>query len=485
LSVTGFVRQALEAKKIVMNTPTTVRSATSVGREAAIESLQRLLGDRLSTAASMRERHGKDASYHPCVPPDAVAFAQSTEEVSEIVKICALRKVPIIPFGAGTGLEGNVVALRGGVCIDLSQMNRILQVSTGDLDATVEAGVTHEQLNEHLRNTGLFFSVDPGANATIGGMAATRASGTNSVRYGTMRENVLSLKVVLPDGSVIRTARRARKSAAGYDLTRLFVGSEGTLGVTTEVTVRLYGVPPAISSAVCSFPSVEAAVNVVIKTIQTGIAVARIELADAVQMDAINRYSKLDFRVAPTLWLEFHGTEQSVAEQAKMVQMISSEHGGNDFSWTADPQERDRLWRARHDVVYADKALREGAQLWATDVCVPISQLAECITETQKELAASFLLAPIVGHAGDGNFHVSFVVNPSDPKEMAEAERLNQRLVNRALSLDGTCTGEHGIGCGKLDFLIAEHGEAVSVMRAIKKAIDPNNLMNPGKILRI
>jgi D-lactate dehydrogenase (cytochrome) len=364
-------------------------------------------------------------------------------------------------------------------------MNRILQVSAGDLDATVEAGVTHEQLNEHLRDTGLFFSVDPGANATIGGMAATRASGTNSVRYGTMRENVLSLKVVLPDGRMIRTARRARKSAAGYNLTQLFVGSEGTLGVITEVTVRLFGIPAAISSAVCSFPSVEAAASVVIKTIQAGVPVARIELADAAQMDAINRYSKLDLPVAPTMWLEFHGTEASVAEQAKMVKMIASEHGGTDFSWTTNPEDRHKLWRARHDVVHADKALRHGAQFWGTDVCVPISRLAECITETQKDLAGSFVLAPIVGHAGDGNFHVSFVLNPNDPKEMAEAERLHQRLVHRALSLDGTCTGEHGIGCGKLDFLIAEHGEAVNVMRTIKKAIDPDNIMNPGKILSV
>ena len=468
-----------------MTPPLPVESVGPAARDAAIASLHELLGDRLSSAQAVREQHGKDASYHPCVPPDAVAFAQSTEEVSDIVKLCARNKVPIIPFGAGTGVEGNVVALRGGVCIDISRMNRILHVSAGDLDATVEAGVTHEQLNEHLRDTGLFFSVDPGANATIGGMAATRASGSNSVRYGTMRENVLSLKVVLPDGRVIRTARRARKSAAGYDLTRLFVGSEGTLGVITEVTVRLYGIPAAISSAVCSFPSVEAAANVVINTIQVGVPVARIELADAAQMDAIKRYSKLDLPVAPTMWLEFHGTEASVAEQAKVVQMIASEHGGTDFFWTTNPEDRRKLWRARHDVVYADKALRDGAQLWATDVCVPISRLAECITETQKDLAASFLPAPIVGHAGDGNFHVCFVLNPNDPKEMAEAERLNQRLVHRALLLDGTCTGEHGIGCGKLDFLVAEHGEAVNVMRAIKKAIDPDNIMNPGKILQV
>jgi D-lactate dehydrogenase (cytochrome) len=382
-------------------------------------------------------------------------------------------------------LEGHVAALRGGVCIDLSLMNQIVEVNAGDLDATVQAGVTHQQLNEHLRGSGLFFSVDPGANATIGGMTATRASGTNSVRYGTMRENVLSLKVVLPDGRVIRTARRARKSAAGYDLTRLFVGAEGTLGVITEVTVRLHGVPAAISSAVCSFSSVDAAVIVVIKTIQAGVPVARIELADAVQMDAINKYSKLDLPVAPTLWLEFHGTDAGVAEQAKVVQIIASQNGGTYFSWATKLEDRQKLWRARHDAAYANKALRAGAQLLATDVCVPISRLAQCITETQKDLAGSFLPAPIVGHAGDGNFHICFVLNPNDPKEIAEAERLSRRLVHRALSLDGTCTGEHGIGCGKIDFLLAEHGEAVNVMRTIKAAIDPDNLMNPGKILRI
>jgi len=317
-------------------------------------------------------------------------------------------------------------------------------------------------------------------------MAATRASGTNSVRYGTMRENVLSLKVVLPDGRVIRTARRARKSAAGYDLTRLFVGSEGTLGVITEVTVRLYGTPEAISAAVCSFASIEAAVSAVIQTIQAGVPVARIELANAMQMDAINKYSKLDLPVTPTLWLEFHGTEASVAEQAETVQKITAGHGGANFSWATRPEDRQKLWWARHDVLYADRALRPGAsQILATDVCVPISRLAECIIATEKEVATSFLPAPIVGHVGDGNFHLTIVLNPNDPKEMAEAQRLNERLVHRALSLDGTCTGEHGIGSGKIDFLLAEHGEAVSVMRAIKKAIDPDNIMNPGKILRI
>ena len=341
-----------------MALPVTVESVTSAARDAAIASLHELLGDRLSTAAPVREQHGKDASYHPCVPPDAVAFAQSTAEVSEIVKICARHKVPMIPFGSGTGLEGHVAALRGGVCIDISRMNQILQVSTGDLDATVQAGVTHEQLNEHLRDTGLFFSVDPGANATLGGMAATRASGTKAVRYGTMRENVLSLTVVLPDGRVIRTARRARKSAAGYDLTRLFVGSEGTLGVITEVTVRLYGIPSAISAATCSFPSVEAAVNTVIQTIQAGIAIARIELADATAMDSIIRYSKLDLPVAPIAVdrVPRHGGQRGGA--GEMVQRIAADHGGTHFSWTTKPEDRQKLWRARHDAYYANKAAR-------------------------------------------------------------------------------------------------------------------------------
>ena len=453
--------------------------------DGAIASLRQLLGDRVSTAVSVREEHGKDASYHRCQPPDAVAFAQSTEEVSEIVKICAQYKVPLIPFGSGTGVEGNIVALWGGVCLDLSRMKQILRVSMEDLDATVQSGVTHEQLNDHLRDSGLFFSVDPGANCTIGGMAATRASGTNSVRYGTMRENVLSLTVVLPDGRVVRTGRRARKSSAGYDLTGLFIGSEGTLGVIVEVTVRLHGIPAATSSAVCSFPSLEAAVNTAIKTIQGGVPVARMELANAAQIGAINSYSKLDLPIAPTLWLEFHGTEAGVQEQAKIVQKIAFDHGGADFCWSAHPEERLKLWRARHDVAYADRALRPGAEIWVTDVCVPISRLAECITETEKDITASFLPAPIVGHVGEGNFHMVMVLDPSEPKEMAEAERLNQRLVNRALSLDGTCTGEHGIGCGKIDFLIAEHGEAVSLMHAIKKAIDSGNIMNPGKIFRL
>ncbi|MFM8681370.1 MAG: FAD-linked oxidase C-terminal domain-containing protein [Alphaproteobacteria bacterium] len=454
-------------------------------RDAAIAELRARFGDRCSTAASVREQHGKDESWHQPAPPDAVVFARSTEEVSDAVRICAAHKVPIVPFGTGTSLEGGVAALRGGVCIDVSQMNRVVRVSVEDLDCTVEAGVTRKALNEHLRDTGLFFPIDPGADASLGGMAATRASGTNAVRYGTMRENVLSLTVVLPDGRIVRTARRSRKSAAGYDLTRLFVGSEGTLGVITEVTLRLYGIPAAISSAMCSFPSVKAAVDTVIQTIQSGIPVARMELADELQMKAFNLYARLGLAEAPTLWLEFHGTDASVAEQAEMVQAIAAEHGGEGFRWTTSPEERRLLWQARHDAAYAGKALRPGAQLWATDVCVPISRLADCIVGTQEDVKASFLMAPIVGHVGDGNFHLTIILDPKDPREIAEANRLNDRLVARALSMDGTCTGEHGVGYGKIDFLTAEHGgDVLSVMRAVKKSIDPDGIMNPGKILR-
>ncbi|MBM3479033.1 MAG: FAD-binding protein [Alphaproteobacteria bacterium] len=454
-------------------------------RDAAIAELRARFGDRCSTAASVREQHGKDESWHQPAPPDAVVFARSTKEVSDVVRICAAHKVPIVPFGTGTSLEGGVAALRGGVCIDVSQMNRVVRVSVEDLDCTVEAGVTRKALNEHLRDTGLFFPIDPGADASLGGMAATRASGTNAVRYGTMRENVLSLTVVLPDGRIVRTARRSRKSAAGYDLTRLFVGSEGTLGVITEVTLRLYGIPAAISSAMCSFPSVKAAVDTVIQTIQSGIPVARMELADELQMKAFNLYARLGLAEAPTLWLEFHGTDASVAEQAEMVQAIAAEHGGEGFRWTTSPEERRKLWQARHDAAYAGKALRPGAQLWATDVCVPISRLADCIVGTQEDVKASFLMAPIVGHVGDGNFHLTIILDPKDPREIAEANRLNDRLVARALSMDGTCTGEHGVGYGKIDFLTAEHGgDVLSVMRAVKKSIDPDGIMNPGKILR-
>ncbi len=409
----------------------------------------------------------------------------STEEVAEVVRICAAHGTPIIPYGTGTGLEGHVAALHGGVCLDLSPMDRVLSVNVEDLDCTVQPGVTRKQLNNYLRDTGLFFPVDPGADASLGGMAATRASGTNAVRYGTMRENVLALTVVLADGRVIRTSRRSRKSAAGYDLTRLFVGSEGTLGVITEITLRLYGIPEAMSSAVCSFASLEEAVNTVILTIQMGVPVARIELLDEAQMDAVNRFSGTGYAVAPTLFLEFHGSEAGVAEQAETVQEIAREHGGGDFQWTANNEERSKLWQARHDAAYACKALRPGSEIVATDVCVPISRLAECITETKRDIQASDVIAPIVGHVGDGNFHLCVLVDPGDRAELERAQALNERMVSRALAMDGTCTGEHGVGYGKLDFLVAEHGEAISVMRTIKKALDPQNIMNPGKVVRV
>jgi D-lactate dehydrogenase (cytochrome) len=448
-------------------------------------SLRQLLGDRLSTSAAVCEQHGKDESYHAPHAPDAVAFAQSTDEVAALVGLCARYKTPVIAFGTGTSLEGHVAALRGGVCIDLSQMNQIVRVNAEDLDATVEAGVTRKQLNEYLRDTGLFFPIDPGADASLGGMAATRASGTNAVRYGTMRENVLALTVVLADGRVIRTARRARKSAAGYDLTRLFVGSEGTLGIITEVTVRLYGIPEAISAAVCAFPSIQAAVDTVIETIQSGVPVARIELLDEAQIDAINKYSKLDNRVAPTLFFEFHGSDAGVAEQVDTVEALAAEHGADDFRWATSPEERSKLWQARHDAYYAALALRPGSKGWPTDVCVPISRLAECIAETKRDLAQSSIPSALAGHVGDGNFHLIFMIDPQSPQEIAEASKLNDRMVNRALAMEGTCTGEHGIGYGKMDFLVAEHGEAISVMRSIKRALDPDDILNPGKIIRM
>jgi D-lactate dehydrogenase (cytochrome) len=452
--------------------------------QTAIDELARTFGSRLTVSRETRERFGKDESFHPSIPPDAVITVHSTEEVSDIVQVCAQHRIPVIPYGTGTALEGHVAALYGGICINLQEMNQVLTVHAEDLDVVVQPGVTRKQLNHYLRDTGLFFPIDPGADASIGGMAACRASGTNAVRYGTMRENVLALTVVLADGRVMRTSKRARKSAAGYDLTRLFVGSEGTLGVITEITLRLYGLPESITAAVCTFPDVDAAVNTVITTIQLGVPVARIELLDEVQIDAINRYSKTELEVAPTLFLEFHGNEQSAAEQAQLVQELALDNGGSNFQWTSNTEERNRLWQARHDAAYACKALRPGGTIWATDVCVPISRLAECIRETREDLEASKLIAPIVGHVGDGNFHLGLIVNHDDPEEQSRAEALHERMVMRALAMDGTCTGEHGIGYGKLDFLIAEHGDAVSVMRSIKNALDPNHIMNPGKIVR-
>jgi D-lactate dehydrogenase (cytochrome) len=454
-------------------------------KDPVIEELRALLGDRLSTSAAVREQHGHDESYHATHAPDAVAFARSTDEVAEIVKVCAAHKRPVIAFGTGTSLEGHVAALHGGITIDLGQMDQVLEVNHGDLDCRIQPGVTRKQLNAYLRDTGLFFPIDPGADASLGGMAATRASGTNAVRYGTMRENVLGLTVVLADGRVVRTGGRARKSAAGYDLTRLFVGSEGTLGVITELQLRLYGIPEAISSAVCPFETLAGAVDTVIATIQMGIPVARIELLDDVMMDAINKYSGLDYPVSSTLFFEFHGSAAGVEEQAETVGEIAAENGAGAFRWTTLQEERNKLWQARHDAYYAALALRPGAKGWATDVCVPISRLAECILATKEDIEASGLLAPIVGHVGDGNFHLSFVIDPDDPDEMAKSQEVNDRMVLRALALGGTCTGEHGIGFGKLDFLTAEHGEAVPVMRQVKLALDPENLMNPGKMLRI
>jgi D-lactate dehydrogenase (cytochrome) len=459
-----------------------VQTAVQANVQPAIEELRALLGDRLSTSTGVRDHHSKDESWHIPHQPDAVAFPNSTEEVSQIVQVCARHHTPVVAYGTGTSLEGAVIPEHGGVVIDLVNLNQVLQVNAEDLDVTVQARVTRKQLNEYVRDLGLFFPIDPGADASLGGMAATRASGTNAVRYGTMRENVLALTVVLADGRIIRTSRRARKSAAGYDLTRLFVGSEGTLGIITEVTLRLYGLPEAMAAAVCSFDTLEGAIDTVIQTIQLGIPVARIELLDEVQMDAVNKFSKLDYPVKNTLFVEFHGTQAGVQEQAELVQAIAQDNTGGEFKWATKPEERTALWTARHDVTYANKALRPGCEIWATDVCVPISRLAECIIETKKDLAESFLIAPLVGHVGDGNFHLGFLIDRNDPKEMAEAERLNERLVMRALAMDGTCTGEHGIGLGKMKFLTAEHGEAVSVMRAVKKALDPLGILNPGKI---
>ncbi|TDJ20919.1 MAG: FAD-binding protein [Gammaproteobacteria bacterium] len=448
-----------------------------------IAELRALLGERLSTSEAVRQQHGKDESFHEVAAPDAVAFANSCDDVADIVRICARHKTPVIAYGTGTSLEGHVQALHGGVCVDVSQMNEILEVNAEDLDCRVQPGVTRKQLNDHLRDSGLFFPVDPGADASLGGMAATRASGTNAVRYGTMRENVLGLTVVLADGRVIRTGGRARKSAAGYDLTRLFVGSEGTLGVITEVQLRLYGIPEAISTAVCSFPTLEGAVKTVTQIIQLGIPVARIELLDEVQMDAINRYSGLNYPVQPTLFFEFHGSDNGVREQVELVGEIAAEFGGGDFQWATRQEDRNKLWQARHDAYYAAMALRPGCKGWATDVCVPISELTECLLETRKDIDKSGILAPIVSHAGDGNFHLVFLVDTDNPDEMARASAVNDRMVMRALAVGGTCTGEHGVGYGKLEFLKAEHGEAVSVMRQIKIALDPDNIMNPGKIL--
>ena len=464
--------------------PNTKPLASEGALSAALEALRERFGDRLSTAQAVREHHGRDVTFHEGLP-DAVVFCRSTEEVQAAVRICAEHRVPMIPFGTGTSLEGHISAIHGGITLDVSEMNEILEVNAADLDCRVQAGVTRKQLNEHLRHDGLMFPIDPGADASLGGMTATRASGTNAVRYGTMRENVLGLTVVTADGRVIRTGGRARKSSAGYDLTRLFVGSEGTLGIVTEVQLRLYGIPEAMSAAVCSFESLEGAVNTVIETIQMGIPIARVELLDDVQMKAINAYSKFSYPELSTLFFEFHGTPAGVEEQARTVGELAAANGGQGFQWAREEEDRRQLWQARHDAYFACLALKPGSKGWATDVCVPISRLAECILETKRDIEESGVIAPIVGHVGDGNFHLVYLLDPDDPADWKRAEALNDRMVTRALSLGGTCTGEHGVGMGKLDFLVAEQGEAVALMRQIKQALDPDNLMNPGKILRV
>jgi D-lactate dehydrogenase (cytochrome) len=458
----------------------------NVAREldaALAADLRQRFGDRVTTSRAVRDHHGKDESYFPHAPPDAVAFPRSTEEVRDIVNLCRRYHTPVIAFGVGTSVEGHVLAMRGGVCIDMSQMNKVLMVHVEDLDATVQAGVTRKALNEEIRHTGLFFPIDPGADATLGGMAATRASGTNAVRYGTMRENVLGLTVVTADGRIIRTARRSRKSAAGYDLTRLFVGSEGTLGVITEVTVRLYALPEAMSAAVCSFRDIAGAVRTVIQTLQAGIPIARSEALCATTMKAINAHSKTAYKEQPTLFLEFHGTERGVIEQAEAVQAIACENGGEGFQWATKPEDRNRLWSARHQAYFAGLQLRPGARAVSTDVCVPISRLTECMVETAADIARASMPIPMFGHVGDGNFHCMILIRPESDADLAEAKRFNERLVERALAMEGTCTGEHGIGYGKIDWLRKEHGEAVDLMAAIKHTLDPENLLNPDKVV--
>ncbi|MFC5430051.1 FAD-binding oxidoreductase [Paraburkholderia denitrificans] len=466
-----------------MNHPAPPVAARRPFAAELVDKLREAFGNRFSTSEAVRVHHGRDESRYDPQLPDAVVFASSTEDVLAAVKLCAQYGAPIIPYGSGSSLEGHLLAVEGGVSIDLSGMNRVLSINAEDLTATVEPGISRKQLNESLRDTGLFFPIDPGADASIGGMSATRASGTNAVRYGTMRENVLGLTAVLADGRVIKTGTRARKSSAGYDLTRLFVGSEGTLGVITEITVRLYPQPEAVSAAVCAFHSMADAVRAVIETIQTGVPIARVEFIDSLAVRAINRHSNLTLREAPTLFFEFHGTAASVEEQAQQVQEIAAHNGGEGFEWATRPEERSRLWNARHNAYFAMLQLQPGCRAVTTDVCVPISRLAECVIETEADLKTSPLLCPIVGHVGDGNFHVLMLLDPGKPEEIEEAERLNRRIVERALAMDGTCTGEHGVGLHKMDFLAEEHGaDAVDTMRAIKHALDPHNLMNPGKI---
>jgi D-lactate dehydrogenase (cytochrome) len=463
-------------------TNTTLHRPAAADVAAVVDRLTGTYGERAVVSRAVREQHGHGEGMADSAPPDVVVYPQSNEEVASIVRLCRAARVPVIAFGVGTSLEGHVAALYGGVCVDLSRMDQLLEVNAEDLDCRVQAGVTREQLNAELRGTGLFFPIDPGANATLGGMASTRASGTNAVRYGTMRENVLGLTVITADGTIVHTGGRARKSSAGYDLTRLMVGSEGTLGIITEVQLRLYGVPEAISAAVCQFPDLKSAVDTVITTMQIGVPVARIELLDDVQMDACIRYSKLEgYEAKPTLFFEFHGSDAGVKEQAETVESIAREHGGSAFEWATQAEDRSRLWKARHNAYYAAMALAPGKQGFATDACVPISRLTDCVLETRTDVERSGLIAPIVGHVGDGNFHLVVLFDPNDAQERERAEALTRRVALRAISMGGTCTGEHGIGVHKLDALVAEHGDAVALMRTIKRALDPDNILNPGK----
>ena len=453
---------------------------------AAIAALTAAFGNRVVTSLAVREQHGNTLTWVPNQPPDAVVYPQNTADVQTIVRICADKGVPVIPFGVGTSLEGHINAPLGGVSIDFRDMNKMLAVHAEDLDCVVEPGITRKALNEQLRDQGLFFPIDPGADASLGGMAATRCSGTNAVRYGTMKDNVLAMKVVMANGELMTTSRRAKKSAAGYDLTRLMVGSEGTLGVITELTLKLSGIPEAIASGVCPFPSVDAACKATILTIQSGIPVARIELLDALQIKAVNAYSKLSLPEVPTLFVEFHGSDASVAEQSQRFGDIVADLDGGPFDWATKPEDRSRLWQARHDGYWAGRHLRPGASAFATDVCVPISRLAECVNATQREIAELNLVAPILGHVGDGNFHLTLLVDMQDTDELQRAKILMERLVELALSMDGTCTGEHGVGQGKMKYLLAEHGApALAAMAAIKRALDPQNIMNPGKIVAL
>lgn len=451
----------------------------------AVAEVSQLLGERLSTSQAVREQHGNDLTWNPGAAPDAVAFVDSTQEVQQIVNICAKYHTPLIPFGTGTSLEGHISAHHGGITLDVSAMNQILEVNNEDLDCRVQAGVTRKALNTHLRDTGLFFPIDPGADASLGGMAATRASGTNAVRYGTMRENVLSLTAVMPNGEIVKTASRAKKSSAGYDLTRLLVGSEGTLGVITEVGLKLYGIPESITAAVCPFNSVEDCCNATIMAIQSGLPVARIELVDEHNIKAINDYSKLQLAEKPTLFLEFHGTPAGTKEQAELFGEIAAEFDGGPFEWATREEDRNKLWQARHDAFWATKAMFPEKERFSTDVCVPISRLAECVEAVRADLKEYNLFGPIIGHVGDGNFHVILFCDRSDEDEYKRIMTVYERMVLRAIAMDGTCTGEHGVGTGKMKFLEAEHGAGLHYMREIKKAFDPLNIMNPGKIVAI